>query len=207
MSSLHRVLVLAGPAEIRELAVLNKAALDSGSVLSAVPPFHQVYKQHFDFVWSVARHLGVGPDAMDDVVQESFIVIHSRLHTLERPESLRSWIYGVVRRTASAHHRSRRTRDAAGAAIAVEGELGAPPATPFELTEKNAERELLVNLLAQLDETKREVLVLVELQEMTVPEVAEALEIPVNTAYSRLRTARQAFDAILARHEARQGAR
>ncbi|MET0793222.1 MAG: sigma-70 family RNA polymerase sigma factor [Polyangiaceae bacterium] len=190
-----------------EHAVLKDSAVDSGSALPALPPFHEIYRLHFDFVWSVARHLGVGTDAMDDVVQEAFIVIHSRLHTLERPEALRSWIYGVVRRTVSAHHRSRRTRDAAGAAVAIEGELAPPPATPLELTEKKTGLELLASLLAQLDDTKREVLVLVELQEMTVPEVADALEIPLNTAYSRLRAARQAFDAILVRHEARGGAR
>ena len=64
-------------------------------------------------------------------------------------------------------------------------------------------------MLAELDEPKREVFSLVELEELTVPEVADALEIPLNTAYSRLRMAREAFEAALARHEARtkRGAR
>jgi RNA polymerase sigma-70 factor (ECF subfamily) len=109
----------------------------------------------------------------------------------------------VVRRTASAHRRSRRARDAAGSTAARSGELEPLPPTPFDLTEKNAELELLATLLAELDELKREVFTLVELEEMSVPEVAEALEIPLNTAYSRLRAARQAFEAALARHEAR----
>jgi RNA polymerase sigma-70 factor (ECF subfamily) len=58
-------------------------------------------------------------------------------------------------------------------------------------------------LLAELDEPKREVFVLAEVEEMTMPEIASALEIPLNTAYSRLRAARQAFEAALARHDAR----
>jgi RNA polymerase sigma-70 factor (ECF subfamily) len=59
----------------------------------------------------------------------------------------------------------------------------------------------LASLLAELDEPKREVFALVEVDEMTVPEAAEVLEIPLNTAYSRLRAARQAFEAALARRE------
>ncbi len=165
--------------------------------------FHTVYRQYFDFVWSSARYLGVDAAALDDVVQEVFIVIHSKLHTLEQPEALRSWIYGIVRRTVSSHRRSRRVRDTSGATAA--GDLPPRQPTPAELVEKNAELELLATLLAELDESKREVFTLVELEEMTVPEVAAALEIPLNTAYSRLRAARQAFEAALARHEARRG--
>jgi RNA polymerase sigma-70 factor (ECF subfamily) len=171
-----------------------------------VPSFQAVYDQYFAFVWSSARHLGVDPGAMDDVVQEAFIVIYSRLHTLKQPEALRSWIYGVVRRTVSDHRRSKRVRDA-NASEAPSGELESNQPTPAEVVEKNSELELLGYLLAQLDEPKREVFTLVELEEMTVPEVAEALEIPLNTAYSRLRAARQAFEAALARHEARGGRR
>lgn len=57
-----------------------------------VSPFESIYRQYFDFVWSSVRRLGVSPAAVDDVVQEIFIVIHSRLHTLEKPQALRSWI-------------------------------------------------------------------------------------------------------------------
>ena len=60
-------------------------------------------------------------------------------------------------------------------------------------------------ILADLDESKREVFVMVEVLEMTVPEVVQALEIPLNTAYSRLRLARKLFEEALARHEAADG--
>src|SRR6187402_3221006 len=75
-----------------------------------VQNFPAVYRDYFDFVWSCTRRLGVSAAATDDVVQEVFIVIHARLHTLERAEALRSWIYGVVRRVVSAHHRARRSK-------------------------------------------------------------------------------------------------
>ena len=166
-----------------------------------LPPFHEVYKQYLDFVWSSAGHLGAGPDVIDDVVQDVFIVIHSKLATLQRPEALRSWIYGIVRRTVSDYRRSRRTRAAAGARLGTEPSSSRP--SPLDLAERNAELELLENILAKLDEPKREVFVMVEVLEMTVPEVVQALEIPLNTAYSRLRAARQSFEEALAGYQAR----
>jgi RNA polymerase sigma-70 factor, ECF subfamily len=168
-----------------------------------VPTFHAIYKEYFNFVWSCAARLGVERSALDDVVQEVFIVIHAKLHSLENPEALRSWIYSVVRRTASNHRRTLRMRAAAGIEIDIEDAIRSPKPTPFEQAERSAELALAASLLAELDEPKREVFALVELHELTVPEVAATLGIPLNTAYSRLRLARQAFEAALDRHRAR----
>ena len=173
----------------------------SPSATSPAPPFQAIYKQYLDFVWSSAGHLGARRDVIDDVVQDVFLVVHSKLATLQRPEALRSWIYGIVRRTVSDYRRSGRTRAAAGARLGTEPSSSRP--SPLDLAERNAELELLENILAKLDEPKREVFVMVEVLEMTVPEVVQALEIPLNTAYSRLRLARQSFEEALARHEAR----
>ena len=167
------------------------------------PSFSAIYRQYFDFVWSSARHLGAAADTIDDVVQDVFIVIHSRLATLQNPDALRSWIYGIVRRTVSDYRRSRRSRDAAGARLGAELKSTRPAQpSPLELAETNAELELLESVLAELDESKREIFVMVEVLGMTAPEVVQALEIPLNTAYSRLRLAREVFEEVLARHEA-----
>lgn len=183
-------------------AILPNA--DPAFSASPVPTFQDIYKRYFDFVWASTRHLGVAGDAIDDVVQDVFIVIHTKLSTLQRPEALRSWIYGIVRRTVSDHRRSRRTRDAARARLGAELKSSYPSQpSPLDLAETNAELELLESVLAELDEPKREVFVMVEILEMTVPEVVQALEIPLNTAYSRLRMARQSFDEALAKREVR----
>ena len=131
------------------------------------------------------------------------MVIHSRLHTVQHPEALRSWIYGVARRTVSGYHRARRVKEASGAALAVEPSAQPRPRTPLDFVEQNDQVKLLFNLLEELDEAKREVFSMVELDELTVPEIAEILEIPLNTAYSRVRAARQAFEEALVRHSAR----
>jgi RNA polymerase sigma-70 factor (ECF subfamily) len=167
-----------------------------------VSSFESIYQQYFDFVWSSVRRLGVGAAAVDDVVQEVFIVIHSRIDTLEQPEALRSWIYSIVRRTVSTYHRSQRSREASGATLAAEPEARRQ-LTPFDVAEQDEQVKLLGSLLQELDEPKREVFMMVELDELSVPEVAEILKIPLNTAYSRLRAARQAFEEALARRSTR----
>jgi len=168
---------------------------------AVLPSFKEIYRQYFELVWASARRFGVAPEAIDDVVQEVFIVVHARLHTLEHPEALRSWIYGVVRRTVSTYHRAARAqKDASETRDDVEGVSASP--TPLEQTETNAELQLLASLLERMDCPKREIFVLVELDDLSVPDAAKTLEIPLNTAYSRLRAARQAFEAMLERHEA-----
>jgi RNA polymerase sigma-70 factor (ECF subfamily) len=184
------------------LSLIDKPSAGESPSPSAAPSIQSVYRQYFNFVWSSAQRFGAEAEALDDVVQEVFIVIHAKLPHLERPEALRSWIYGVVRRTVSTHRRARRARTAAGLSAVAECDAESPEPTPFERTKVNAELELLAKLLSELDEPKREIFELVELQELSVPEAADVLELPVNTAYSRLRAARQAFEAALARHGA-----
>lgn len=177
-----------------------------GTLPATLPPFQEVYAKYFDFVWAIAGRLGVDASALDDVVQEIFIAIHGSLHTLQQQQALKSWVYSVARRTVANHHRTLRARGGKGNTV-LDDELESPQPTPFEVTQTNSGLEVLASLLVELDEPKREVFVLVELEEMTVPEVADALEIPVNTAYSRLRAARLAFEAAVARHDARDKGR
>ncbi|HTQ06378.1 MAG TPA: sigma-70 family RNA polymerase sigma factor [Polyangiaceae bacterium] len=173
-----------------------------------IPSFQDLYAEYFGFVWSSARRLGVKPAAMDDVVQEIFMVIHRRMHTLRQPESLRSWIYSVVRRTVSGHRRRQRRHDAQDFALVRHTQAREDAQlTPQELTEQSEEAKLLWSLLAELDSTKREVLILVEIEGMSAPEVSEALQVPLNTVYSRLRTARLAFETVFGRRALREQSR
>jgi RNA polymerase sigma-70 factor, ECF subfamily len=182
----------------------EEAVHDDQSRAVELPPFKSIYAQYFDFVWSSARRFGVQPAAMDDVVQEIFMVIHGKIGTLRQPEALRSWIYGIVRRTASDYHRKRQTRNDSDVALALHVETQGTQLTPLELTEQNEDAKLLWGLLGEIDPPKREVLILVEVDGMTAPEISEALEIPLNTVYSRLRAARAAFEAALERRIARE---
>jgi RNA polymerase sigma-70 factor (ECF subfamily) len=176
----------------------------SGERLAVLPPFRAIYDDYFEFVWTSTRRLGVPVDAVDDVVQEIFVVVNARLSTVEQPASLRSWIYGVARRTVSTYHRARRVRGASESHDPFEDGASPMQPSPLDLTVLSDEIRLLWRLLGELGPLKREVFVLAELEEMTMPEIAEAIVVPLNTAYSRLRVARQEFNEALGRYEAQQ---
>jgi len=173
-----------------------------------VPPtlaFDAVYEEHFDFVWRMARRLGVPESAADDVVQDTFVVLHRRLSEYDGETPIRRWLVGILGRVVSDHRRRYRRKEAPCVPHPEESERALPstaPAPSAEAEQSEAVR-LLDALLAEIDEDKREVLVLTQLEEMTVPEIAELLGANVNTIYARLRAARRDFDAAYARHRAR----
>lgn len=173
-------------------------------VLGARPTFEDVYREHFAFVWRSARRLGVQPGALDDVVQEIFVVVHRRLAGFEGRSSLRTWLFGITLRIARDQRRSVAARP--HEPLDIE-HLSAPGPGPREALEKAEAVALLYALLDELDEERREIFVMAELEQITMPEIAATLGLNVNTAYARLRAARQTFEAALARHRAREAGR
>jgi RNA polymerase sigma-70 factor (ECF subfamily) len=163
--------------------------------------FEDVYHAHFPFVWRSAKRLGIGDASLDDAVQEVFVVVHRRLADFEGRSSLRTWLFGITLRVARDHRRSAQRRDP-GSTVDPDT-LRATGNGPAESAEKAEAVRVLYTLLDELDDERREVFVMAELEQMPMPEIAEALGINVNTAYARLRTARQEFEQALARHRAR----
>src|SRR5690606_26101751 len=159
--------------------------------------FETVYNDHFDFVWRTSRRLGIPEASLDDVVQDVFIVVYRRLRDFRGHSSLKTWLFGIVLRVVQTHRRtaSRRALELLG-----DREPCCTAPGPAEATERAQARATLQQLLDTMDEDKRVVFVLVELEQMSCPEVAEASGANLNTVYSRLRAARREFEAALARH-------
>ena len=156
-------------------------------------------------MWRTARRLGVPESSADDVVQDTFVVLHRRLAEYDFETPIRRWLVGILTRVVADHRRRYRRKDAACVPHPEESERALPSSAPppsAEAEQAEAVR-LLDTLLAEIDEDKREVLVLAQLEEMTVPEIAELLGANLNTVYARLRAARRDFDAAHARHRAR----
>jgi RNA polymerase sigma-70 factor, ECF subfamily len=162
----------------------------------------QVYEAHFDFVWRSARRLGALDSHIDDVVQEVFVVVQRKLGDFQGRSELRTWLFGITRRIVSAHLRSQARRPRASIEdIGEPADVSTPNAeTRLVAVEDN---RLLYALLDELDSDKREVFVLSELEELSGPQIADALGLHLSNVYARVRGARQAFDAALKRHRAR----
>lgn len=163
-----------------------------------------VYDELFPFVWRVARRMGVADSALDDVCQDTFVVVHRRLAEFEGRSSLRTWVFGILQHVVSGHRRSNARKSPAHRAtpgLDLES-LAADQPSPLETASGNQAARIADALLDQLDDDKRTVLVLVELEGLAVTEVAEATGTNLNTVYSRLRAARSEFSAAVARFQA-----
>ncbi|WP_438042254.1 RNA polymerase sigma factor [Sorangium sp. So ce128] len=182
-------------------------AVPAAGVQAAPLDFAEVYEEMFPFVWRTVRRLGVDASAHEDVCQEVFVVVHRRLPEFLGRSSLKTWVFGIVVNVVQTHRRSLRRKSPAhrGTGETVDPELLAGPSnlSPYEAMTRAEAARVAHELLSSLDEEKRVVLLLAELEEMSAAEIARGIGVNVNTVYARLRAARQAFSDAVHRHHAR----
>lgn len=174
---------------------LCAVALPSTGQATEAPPIATIYREHFQFIWRSLRRLGVRDSSVEDACQDVFLVAHRKLHLFEGRASFKAWLFAIAIRVAAEHRRK-------------DGKLHLDPdAAPIskhpEVTLELRQRvDLLDRLLCELSDDQREVFVMAEIEQFSVPEIAEATGQKLNTVYSRLRLARSRFERALARHRA-----
>lgn len=181
----------------RQLVAPDNRAVDASA-------FPALYDEHVDFVHRSVRRLGVHPSAVEDAVQEVFLVAYRRLGEFRNASSFRTWLYGIVLNVVRLH---RRTTVRAGLHGVIDRAAGAEAEHVAEAGSRRPDAaaetadawRMLQRVLDELDDDKREVFVLATLEQLSVPEIADILGLKLNTAYSRLRLARAAFDDAVAR--------
>jgi RNA polymerase sigma-70 factor (ECF subfamily) len=165
---------------------------------TAPPPaaFREVYRANAAFVWRVLRRLGVPHADAEDVTQEVFVVVLKKLPSFAQRSSLRTWLYGIAYRSASEYRRRRHLRSEVPT---EQPDAGAAEAPQLESLDRKRARQRLDAILAELDDDKRAVFVFYEIEELAMSEVAEVVGCPLQTAYSRLRAAREHVEAAARR--------
>jgi len=154
-----------------------------------------LFKAHHAFVWRILRHLGVAAADQEDVLQEVFVVVHRRLADYREQDKMRSWLYAICTRVVRDYRRRAGRRHE---------ELREAPEQPHEASQASsfADRQALSlaqRMLAMLPEKQRAVFLLYEIEQLSMPEIALAVECPLPTAYARLRKARERVLAEVAR--------
>jgi RNA polymerase sigma-70 factor (ECF subfamily) len=151
--------------------------------------FERLYERHFRLIWSVVGRSGMPGTEREDIAQEVWMTVHRRLHTLRPDASPRAWLCSIARRVAFRHRRSALRSDRRLAALALEPEARGP-----DPDRRLAAAATVDEALAGLTEDQRHVLVLAQVHGLSAPEIAAGLGVPLNTVYSRLRSARQRID-------------
>jgi len=160
--------------------------------------FREVYDTHFAFVWRAVANRGVPQAALDDVVQEVFLVVHRKLGEFEGRSSVRTWLAGIVRRVVADHVKKRGNRPVAQEVL--EDHPAEHSEQPSVQAERRAAMAVVDALLDTLTEVQREVFVLYELEQMTTREIAELTGTNENTVQTRLKAARKSFQQGVSRH-------
>ncbi len=176
--------------------------LAAGPSEAACDP-RQLFDSHLSYVWRNLRRLGVPDAQVEDAAQDVFLVVHRRWDTWDAGLStVETWLFGIVLRVAHNYRRSQQRRLAWLLPAADPQTLQNAPALsdgPAELLDRREAAAVFERAVAQLDEPKRAVFLLVDVEQLPVPEAAAALQINLNTAYWRLRKARLTFRRALGR--------
>lgn len=147
----------------------------------------EVYRAHHAFVWRSLLRLGIPAGRIEDAVHELFLVVARKLPEFAGRSSLRTWLFAIAVRVAQSFR-----RDAGRERVHLERFAHEPRAAASDPYRQRDATVVLHRLLAALGEDQRAVFILVELEGMTAPEVAEALGVKLPTVYTRLRAARAA---------------
>jgi RNA polymerase sigma-70 factor, ECF subfamily len=159
--------------------------------------FRKAFADHYAGIWRFLRRMGVSSQQVDDSAQHVFLVTLEALSRIVHG-SERAFLYATAVRVAHGVRR-RREREVPTATAEYDS---SPLPPPDELIDQRRAREVLNTVLERVDLDARTVFVLFEFEEFTVPEIAEILTIPVGTASSRLRRARERFQALVRVHTA-----
>jgi len=159
----------------------------------ALTSLSRVYRDHFDFVWRSLLRSGFSPAEAEDLAQDVFLVVHRRLPDFDSSRPLRPWLFGILRRVASDRRRSSGRSDRRLRLL--------PDTTPGLTPEQQAQRAeaaaIVEAFLHSLDEPRREVFILSELEGFSGTEIAESLGVNRNTVYTRLRAGRRLFNEMI----------
>ena len=194
MSAAHEIISLDSAELIIDEMPDDPAPLDRSSSTRIVPDrdraFRALYETHSAFVWRNLRRLGVDDGDVEDKLQEVFVVAHRRWEEfIDRGHGPRAWLFQIALRVASdaRRHRRRHPVDPDGGVAQERQSIEPPQAAAFD---QRQQLDLLDRALSAIDMGRRAVLVLHEIEQMTAPEIARTLDLPLNTVYSRLRVAR-----------------
>jgi len=167
----------------------------------------EAYRRHASASRSFALRIARDRNLAEEVVQEVFVTVYRRLGEFEGRAQLKTWVFSIAVHLVQHYFRThaRKPGDRASSkgteiqALVDQRENG-----PANQVERRERYDALDRVLGQLDEGKRLVFVLAELEQLTLVEIGEIVGANPNTVATRLRAARQAFEKALARFQTRE---
>ena len=173
-------------------------SVDAVAVPEAALDVRAVYREHARFVWLSLQRLGIQPSDLDDVAQDVFVIVHKRLRTFDRRSRVTTWLFGICMRVAANYRRRRRWTFEVLSGGADDQPAGTLVAAD-DILVRREQREVAERALNKLEVAKRATFVMFEIESLSCLEIAELMNVPVGTVYSRLHSARRQLEKALSR--------
>ena len=154
--------------------------------------FARLYRSYVGFTWRVVGQLGVPSHAIDDVVQEVWLVVHRRLPSFEGRSAVKSWLFGVSLNVARNQRRSDWRRQKHLPELSDEVTT-LDPEDPQRIREGREAWERVERVLSTLDDRRRTIFAHQLIENRSAPETAEAVGVDVLTVYRQVRLLRSSF--------------
>ena len=181
------------------------AAAGHWSELEVTLDVGELHDEYSDFVWRSLQRLGVPKASLEDALQDVFVVVQRRLGSFDRVAKMSTWLFGICLRVAAAYRRRAHQRREQQDPELHDRPDEHPMSNPEQAAiRREAERRLALGL-ETLELERRAVFVMFEIDSISAPAIAEMLDIPIGTVYSRLHRARADFSEAIARLERTQG--
>lgn len=163
------------------------------------PDFDTLYEENLDYVWSSLRRLGVHPAHLEDCAHDVFIAAWRKHGDYDPSRPLKPWLFGIAFRVASDFRERASVRREVQGEHPEQLERVDERARPDEALHDQQRKALVRRALEAIPLERRAVFIMHELDGVAIPQVAELLDVPLNTAYSRLRLARRDFEQAVVR--------
>jgi len=177
---------------VSDLRALRSAP--SAPSVAVDEPCQQAFQRELDYIYRSLRRLGAAPSDLDDLAQDVFLALRRSWLEYDARRPLRPYLLGIAFRITASHHRRTRRQLAFGV---VEGSDAGPQ--PDDVLQTKQARALVLAALERIPLRRRAVLVMHDLDDVPVAVIASMLDIPLFTAYSRLRKARRELQVALRR--------
>lgn len=166
--------------------------LVDGTAPAEGPDFTDVYRAHFAYVIRALRRLGVREADLPDLAHDVFVVVHRKLSTFDPSRPMKPWLFGIAFRTALDKKRRHASFKESLSDDVGERHAATTPAADDLVAAREA-HDVVMRALDALNDDQRAVFVMHELEGLSMPEICDVVDAPLNTLYSRLRLARDAF--------------
>jgi RNA polymerase sigma-70 factor (ECF subfamily) len=152
--------------------------------------FESIYKEYSGFVYNVAFRVVNNIDEAEEVTQEVFLTVYRKLKSFKFKSSLKTWVYRIAVNMAIDYAR-KRSREQHHTVLYEDNKLNKTIDSAGEEIEREQQEKIISTLLEALSPNQRVCIVLRSIEGLSYQEIAESLNININTVRSRLKRARE----------------